>query len=127
MLDRPDAAELLEALAAFLDDKVVPAFDGGRRFHALVAANVARIVAREFRLGDELSEDEIDDLRNLLEMKEAGEAPTRKEELFNLTRELCTRIETGAMDDAPSRTRVLAYLKRSLTRRLQIDNPKYPR
>jgi hypothetical protein len=127
MLDRPDAAELLEALAAFLDHAVVPSFEGGQRFHALVAASVARIVARELRLGDRLVDEEVDDLRDLLSTKNTDASRASKEQLFELTRDLCARIETGAMDDEPARSRFMAYVKRSISRRLEVDNPKYPR
>ena len=127
MLDRPDAAELMDALAAFLDHTVVPSFEGGRRFHALVAANIARIVARELRVGDQLVDEELDDLRDLLGTHGADEPRAPKERLFDLRREVCARIESGAMDDEPERSRVLAYVKRSIARRLDVDNPKYPR
>jgi len=127
MLERPDAAELLEALAAFLDQTVVPSFEGSRRFHALVAANVARIVARELRIGDRLIDDELEDLIDLLGTRAAMESARPREQLYELSRELCAQIESGAMDDELSRSRVLAYVKRSIARRLDVDNPKYPR
>ena len=47
MQDRPSVCELLAAVRAFLEDDVVPALDGRRRFHARVAANVLAIVGRE--------------------------------------------------------------------------------
>ena len=127
MLDRPDAAELLEALAAFLDHDVVPTFEGSRRFHALVAANVARIVARELRMSDELIVAELEDLRTVLGPRPLGELGAPKERLYELSTELCSNIEKGLMDDDPARSRVLAYVKRSIARRLEVDNPKFPR
>ena len=44
---RPTAAELVAAVADFLDNDVRPATDGQVNFHARVAANVLRIVERE--------------------------------------------------------------------------------
>ncbi len=44
---RPTAAELVTAVAEFLDDDVRGATDGRVNFHARVAANVLRIVERE--------------------------------------------------------------------------------
>ena len=48
---RPTAAELVAAVADFLDNDVRAATDGQVNFHARVAANVLRTVERE--LGDE--------------------------------------------------------------------------
>ena len=127
MLDRPDAAELLDALAAFLDHTVVPSFEGGRRFHALVAANVARIVARELRLGDQLVSEELADLRDVMRVQDADDLGRPKEQLLDLTRAFCASIDSGSMDEEPERSRALAYVKRSIARRLHVDNPKYPR
>ena len=47
MQDRPSVSELLRAVREFLEDDLVPALEGRRRFHALVAANVLAIVERE--------------------------------------------------------------------------------
>lgn len=44
---RPTAAELVAAVADFLDNEVREATDGPVAFHARVAANVLRIVERE--------------------------------------------------------------------------------
>ncbi len=48
---RPTASELLDAVAGFLTDDVMPATTGQLAFHARVAANVLGIVAREMELG----------------------------------------------------------------------------
>ena len=47
MYGRPTAAELVAAVADFLDNDVRNATDGQVSFHARVAANVLRIVERE--------------------------------------------------------------------------------
>jgi hypothetical protein len=128
MLDRPDAAELLEAMAAFLDEDVVPTFEGRKRFHALVAANVARILAREARLAPAHTEAEIASLWHLL--NRAGAPPPsgdRTDLARTLTAELCARIERGEGDTGTWRPALLAYLKESIARRLEIDNPKFRR
>jgi len=44
---RPSAAELVAAVAEFLDGEVRSATTGAVNFHALVAANALRIVERE--------------------------------------------------------------------------------
>ena len=122
MQDRPSADELLEALAEFLDSEVVPALDGRKRFHAIVAANVARIAAREFRLAPAQREDEASELRALLGEASAGAA--NDETLTKLNAELCRRIDQGDADSGDFRAAVLAFLRRATERKLAIDDPK---
>ena len=47
MIDRPDATQLLEAMAAALTDKVMPELSGGAQHQARIVANLCRIVARD--------------------------------------------------------------------------------
>ena len=122
MQDRPSADELLEALAEFLDSEVIPAFEGRKRFHAIVAANVARITAREFRLGPAQREAEASELRALL--GKASEGGASDAALTELNAELCRRIERGDADDGAFRTEVLAFLRRATEHKLAIDDPK---
>jgi hypothetical protein len=133
MLDRPDAAELLEALSAFLDEDLVPGLEGRLRFHALVAANVARILTRELRLGPQLAIAEIAELSALLACPGFNDEVTqsmeqdRESAIRELKRRLCEKIESGEMDEEPSRGLLKSYLKRSILRRLKIANPKFVR
>jgi hypothetical protein len=48
---RPDATELLADIASLLEDKVIDAVSGPLQHQVRVAANLARIVEREVRLG----------------------------------------------------------------------------
>ena len=68
----PSAEELLDALTVFLQDEVVSALEGRARFHALVAANVAGIVARELRLGPEAVRAQCERLAELLDIEETA-------------------------------------------------------
>ena len=47
MIDRPDAALLLEAMAATLTDKVMPELSGRAQHQARIVANLCRVVARD--------------------------------------------------------------------------------
>lgn len=47
----PSAAELIEAVREYLDEKVMPSTDGAARFEARVARNVLATVGRELELG----------------------------------------------------------------------------
>ena len=124
MLDKPDARELLEAVASFLTEEALPALDGGVRFHALVAANVIRIALRELDLGPALLARECAELAELLGKKSPPDYPSGAALARQLNAELCARIEAGAADSGPFRRCVLDYLKDSVGAKLAIDNPK---
>jgi hypothetical protein len=121
--DKPSAEDLLEALAEFLDAEVIPAFEGRRRFHAIVAANVARIVAREIRLRPEQTRQEYAALCDLLGEPATEPAPS-DETLSRLSSELCDRINHGAADTGDYRKKVIDFLRTVVAAKLAIDNPK---
>lgn len=123
MQDKPTAEELLEALAQFLESDVIPAFEGRRRFHAIVAANVARIVSREIRLAPEQAKREYADLCDLLG-EQPAEATPSDETLSRLNAELCRRIDEGAADHGSYRRKVLDFLRAVVKSKLAVDNPK---
>jgi len=50
--DRPEAAELLEAVAEYLFAELRPEVPSEQRFRLLVAANACAVVARELRMGE---------------------------------------------------------------------------
>ncbi|MGX9673516.1 DUF6285 domain-containing protein [Mycobacterium sp. HM-7] len=98
---RPTAAELVAAVAEFLETEVRAATDGAVNFHARVAANALRIVERE------LQQDSSD--------------PS----LLGFTDEqgLAAAIRLGDFDD---RGPELESALRSLVRhRLDVDHPRY--
>ncbi len=126
MQDSPSAAELLEALAAFISEDVVEELKGRKRFMALVAANVARIVARELELSPEQMRGELADLWRLLE--KPGSPPEGQPEralLLELNRELCEKISAGDADDGPWRALLLEHLKSQVSDKLAVTNPKF--
>jgi uncharacterized protein DUF6285 len=102
---RPTAAELVAAVADFLDNDVRAATDGQVNFHARVAANVLRIVERE--LG--ASAGEFTDA--LGKIGYAGEA------------QLAAAIRAGELDDRPGD--VLACLRTLVRHRLAVAHPGY--
>lgn len=103
---RPTAAELVAAVADFLDNDVRAATEGQVNFHARVAANVLRIVERE------LSEDSAADVTGRL----AGLG-------FADEAQLATAIRAGAMDDRAGD--VLPTLRALVRRRLAVAHPGY--
>ena len=103
---RPTAAELVAAVADFLDNDVRSAIDGQVNFHARVAANVLRIVERELTDG---SAAEVTD--RLAELGFADEA------------QLAAAIRAGGLDDRADD--VLPALRTLVRHRLAIAHPGY--
>lgn len=106
---RPTAAELIAAVADFLDKDVrrvtgpdgQPADAAQVNFHARVAANVLRIVERE-----------------LLDARPAPDLLGFADE-----NELAMAIRAGELDDRPDD--VLASLRTIVRRRLDVNHPGY--
>lgn len=103
---RPTAAELVAAVADFLDNDVRAACDAQVGFHARVAANVLRIVERE------------------LLTDTAGAALAAVKDLgFSDEAELALAIRRGQLDDRAEE--VTACLKVLVGHRLSIAHPGY--
>ena len=116
MQDRPTAELLLEAVAAALRERVVPATQGPLAFHARVAANALDIARRELMLAPGADARERAALAALLQT----DAQT---DLITLNRLLCERIAGDAMD---LHTPGLAdALWRATLDKLAIDQPGY--
>jgi len=102
MLDeRPTAAELIAAIAEFIEKEVAPQLDGHTAFHVKVALNGLRIVERELE-------------------RHGGGA----DGIARSNSELCARIADGrvAIDDPA----LLEHLLENVLDRIAVDNPKYP-
>lgn len=107
---RPTAAELLDAVAGFLDDDVRDQLSGSTAYTLRVAVNALRIVERELAAAGTLAA--LDPERAALTGSPADET------------ELAALVRDGAIaiDDAALR----AYLVRSVRARVAIDAPGYP-
>ena len=128
MQDRPNVLELLAAVRGFLEEEIVPALEGRRRFLALVSANVLMIVARELE-GEEASLlTEWASLARLLG-EDATHPPARltalRSAVGDWTRALAERIRTGEMDDAPIREAVRRHVEATVRAKLEVANPRY--
>jgi Domain of unknown function (DUF6285) len=122
--DRPDAAELLEALAEFLYAEVRGWAPREKRFQALVAANVCAVVARELRAGEGPLREDLALFGELL----GGEldAPTG-DELHTAVRlgerRLAEEIRRGAFDARLDQ--LISGLREHVRRKLDIARPGY--
>jgi len=123
MQDRPNAAELAQAVREFIETEVLLQIDDPRlRFRALVAINGLGILEREIALGTPLVRREVDSLARLL--GHADPLPEDLEDLrrraSDLNRELALRIRA---DDAPEGT--LAHLLATVADKLRVASPRY--
>lgn len=103
---RPTAAELVAAVAEYLDGEVRAATSGAVNFHALVAANALRIVEREL-------------------LDEASAEPAAALERLGYPDEnaLAAAIRAGELDGRS--TEVMACLRAVVGHRLSISHPGY--
>jgi hypothetical protein len=116
MQDRPTTPELLQAVAEFLRERVLPATEGALAYQVRVAANALAIVQREVAQGAAAQAREAEGLRALL-------GPQAPADLDAANRLLCAHIATGAMDLATPG--LLAHLQRTTADKLAIDLPGY--
>ena len=116
MQDRPDVSELLEAVAAFLREQVVPATEGRVAFHARVAANSLDIVRREVQLAPGAQARELIRLQALLGSDTPADLPAAN-------RWLCERIAAGQL--GPDTPGLVEHLRQTTRDKLAIDQPGY--
>lgn len=125
MNDRPTAAELLDAVAAFLLREALPDLAGPRRYHARVAAHVVAIVAREIASEEPQLRGEWQRLGRLLD--DEAPAPDGREALRAGVRArneaLVARIRRGEADAGDWRAAVLAHLRRTVADKLDVARP----
>jgi hypothetical protein len=123
--DRPDAPELLEAVAEFLFTDVREWAPREKRFQVLVAANVCAVVARELRAGDAPLREDLALFRELL--GEGPGEPSSGAELAEQVRaaqvELSRRLRAGELDARLDH--VADALRDHVRRQLEIARPGY--
>ena len=115
MQDSPAPPELLQAVAKFLRDDILPRLDGTAAFQVRIAANAIDLVRREISATAQAAEDERAGLQSLLGLE--GETNA-------LTREVAARIADGRLDlDNPL---LRSLLWRVTEAKLAVDQPNYP-
>ena len=114
MLDRPDGTALIEAVARFLRDEVMPELDGAMAFKVRVAANALDLARREAEQGPALEAAEVHRLEALLD--ESGT-------LDSLNRALCERIASGEMSfETPG---LAQHVWETTLGKLAVEQPRY--
>ncbi len=110
--DRPDAANLLATVCAFLES-LEPRLDGEARFHARVSVHLLEIVRRELEQGADADRAEREGLETLL---------GHSGELEALQRELAAAIRDGRVDAEDDS--VVAHVRSAIEAKLRIVNPR---
>lgn len=122
--DRPDAPELLDALAEFLYTDVRGWAPREKRFQVLVAANVCAVVARELRASEEPLRSDLALFGELLgsefDVPAADELPTA---VRRAERRLAEEIRGGAFDARLDQ--LIAGLREHVRRKLDVARPGY--
>jgi hypothetical protein len=125
MQDRPDAAELLEAVAEYLFAELRPEVPREQRFKVLVAANVCAVVAREIEAGEAPDREDLELFRELL--GEEGDAPSDPDQLAEEARQaaadLAARLRSGELDERLDE--LTPRLAEHVRRKLDVARPGY--
>ncbi len=124
MQDRPTIDELLEAVAGFLSEDVMPGTQGRLSFHARVAGNVLQMLRRELAHQEEHLDSEWEGLNALLgaAVRPSTMSDTRAA-IEARNRELCERIRNGEADAGDFRGAVLAHLRTVVREKITVSNP----
>ena len=112
--DRPNAAELVEAVSEFLTDHVAPNVEGQLAFHTRVAVNALAIVERTLAQGGAMDAAELTRLNDLLQ---------QDGDLAELNAELARAIRAGEMDGC--KEALLAHLRLTAADKIALANPRY--
>lgn len=135
MIDRPNAAELVEAVRSFLEGELLPGLTDARlKFQTLVASHVLGIVARELPVQEQHLSEELAALalaleRPLNEMNESG-SPVQtlqdlQKQVLSANQELCRQIRNGIHDNPVQWMRLSQLLRPVIARKLQVNNPRF--
>lgn len=114
MLDKPSGDLLVEAVASFLREELLPQLDATAAFKARVAANALDIAIREMRSGPAIGTAEALRLKHLL---------GHDGDLAALNRDLCDAIRAG---DVTLETPGLSdHLWATTLDKLAVEQPSY--
>jgi len=101
MQDRPTAQELLDTVARFLEEELLPTLDGPAAYRTRVAANLVRILEREEALGDAHLRRERELLCGLLGVDVASLPPASlRDQVIELNARIGNAIAAGRIDHA---------------------------
>lgn len=115
MQDRPDAGELLDAVAEYLFGELRPEVPREQRFKLLVAANICAVVAREIRDGGAAGREDLALFGELL--------GKNTDDVHAAAAELARRLRAGELDDRLDE--LVPRLEEHVRRKLEVARPGY--
>ncbi len=124
--DRPDAPELLDAVAEFLAAEVSELVPREERFQVLVGANLCAILGRELRAGDAPLRDDLALMGELLGADPPATSPggvELRDAVREAEAELARRLRAGELDG--DLEAVAFRLRDHVRRKLEIARPGY--
>ncbi|HZS37147.1 MAG TPA: DUF6285 domain-containing protein [Polyangia bacterium] len=127
MIDPPDKATLLDAVALFLVGELKGAVaDPKLGFRVLIAAHLTASVAAELRGDDAQDAAELERLRALLPdvATQQNDPAERRAELARLNGELAKRLRGGALDGDAWRA-AFDHLQATLAEKLRVVSPRF--
>lgn len=129
MQNRPEAADLMDAVAEMLIKEVLPLAQehGGDAlaYKALVSWNMLGIVARELRQGEGLLNEELANLAQLL--GQAAPAGDSYMEKMSAARELNAKLAKKIATEkiGPENAEIWRHAKDALQKTLTVSNPRF--
>ena len=124
MQDRPSVDELLEAVAGFLQNDVMPNTTGRLNFHARVSGNVIQMLRRELSLEEDHCAREWAGLDTLLgPLERSASLAEWRQALVDRNQDLSSRIRAGDADAGAMHIATLAHLRAVLRDKLAVSNP----
>ena len=125
MQDRPTIDELLEAVAGFLHEEVLPNTRGRLRFHARVAGNVLQMLRRELEHREEHILREWQGLDDLLGKEDLPPSvDERLEALLRRNEALCEMIRSGSADEEPIRGLLHSHVRKVVLDKIAVSDPR---
>ncbi len=126
MQDRPTKRELLDAVARFLADEIVPAMSGRRQFLARVSIHALELVSRELDGEERRFAREWRGLDAILGPEPAPEGRAALQAAIRRrTDALCARIRAGDLDrPGGARRALLEHLRESVREKLEVSDPR---
>ena len=128
MQDRPEAADLLDAVQELLMKEIMPKLEGddGLSYKTLVSWNMLGIIARELRTGESLANDELARLQKILGENNSEIAATyveKRGQIDSLNKKLVAKIRAEKIS-SPGND-IWEHVKQSAKEKLNVSNPRF--
>lgn len=133
MQDGPTDRELIEAVAQFIHEELLPltAENPRLRFRSLIAVNVLGIVARELTQSEPLLKTEWQRLAKLFahsNFEQPGSPQELKKAIEGFNQKLCQQLRHDSgleQENEEWQARLVEHLQTTVREKLQIANPRF--